>query len=172
MHTIKNWFAYEAVNIISRATLPNLECKSSSVAKLVTASHRIAFQKYFSSSTAPFDDSASHTCNCLWRNSLNALNYITPNMKITAVERLTDGAHLKWTNWKSLNHLRSQIGCCKTNMVKCNHTTGPDTCDCSEQQTIQHLLVYPHLPSPVTADDLAEANHIVLQCAIHWKNSI
>ena len=133
---------------------------------------RLRSRSSFISSTAPLNDSASHTCTCLWLNSLNALNNTTPNIKITAVERLPDGAHLEWTIWKSLNHLRSQVGCCKTNIVRWNYTTGPDTCDCGEQQTMQHLLICPHLPSPITADDLAQANYTALQCAMHWKNSI
>ena len=43
---------------------------------------------------------------------------------------------------------------------------GPDTCDCGEQQTMQRLLVCPHLPSPVTADDLAQANYTTLQSSM------
>ena len=122
-------------------------------------------RRSFISSTAPLDDSASHTCTCLWIDALNAPNNTTPDMKITAVERLPDGAHLQWTIWKNLNHLRSQVGCCKINIVKWNYTTGPDTCDCGEQQTV--LLVGPHLPSPVTADDLVQTNYTTLQCARH-----
>ena len=68
-------------------------------------------------------------------------------MKITAVERLPDGDHLKWTIWKSLNCLKSQVECCKTNMVKWNYTTGliPMTaarskqCNiCSSAHTLHH----------------------------------
>ena len=120
----------------------------------------------FISSTAPLNDSTFHTRTCLWRNSLNAPNNTTPDMKITAVERLLDGAHLEWTIWKSLNCLRSQVGCCNTNMVKWNYTTGPDTCDCGEQQTMQYLLVCSYRPSPVTEDNLAQANYTALsaQC--------
>ena len=58
---------------------------------------RLHSRSSFISSTAPLDDSASHTRTCLWRNSLNAPNNTTPNMKITAVERLPAGAHLEWT---------------------------------------------------------------------------
>ena len=65
----------------------------------------------FISSTGPLDDSASHTCTCLWHNSLNVPNNTTPDMKITAMERLPAGAHLE----------RSQVGCCKTNMVMETH---------------------------------------------------
>ena len=61
--------------------------------------------------------------------------------------------------------------CCKTDMVKWNYTTGPDTCDCCEEQTMQHLLVCLHLLSPVTVDDLALANYTALQRAMLWKNS-
>ena len=62
---------------------------------------RLRSRSSFISSTAPLDDSASHKYTCLWRNSFNAPNNTTLNMKITAVERLPDGAHLEWTIWKS-----------------------------------------------------------------------
>ena len=78
----------------------------------------------FISSTASFDDSTSHTRTCLWCNSLNAPNNTTPDVKITAVDKLPDGTHLEWTIWKSPNLLRSQVKCCKTNMVKRNSTLG------------------------------------------------
>ena len=126
------------------------------------------FKSSFISSTAPLNYSTSHTCTHLWRNSLNAPNNTTPDMKITAVERLPDGAHLVWTIWKSLNHLRSQVRFCKTNMVKWNYTTGPDTCDCGKQQTMQHLFVCQHLPSPVYSrkSDTSQLHHALVRYAL------
>ena len=47
MYTIKNWFVREAMNIITRATLPNLGCKSNSVIKFVTASYLFLFFFFF-----------------------------------------------------------------------------------------------------------------------------
>ena len=57
---------------------------------------RLHSRSSFFFSTAPLDDSTSHTHNFLWHNSLNAPNNTTQDMKITAVERLLNGAHLEW----------------------------------------------------------------------------
>lgn len=137
------------------------------------AKPRLKSRRSFCSSTMPLRDTAVTTRTRLWRDHQTAMQRNTEMMmNIPAAERLPSGANSKWTTWKSLNRLRTQVGRCHTNMAKWGLRTDSDICECGEKQTMSHLLCCRQLHTPVTANDLSAANDVAILCADHWRDTI
>jgi len=50
--------------------------------------------------------------------------------------------------------------------------TEDDKCECGYTQTMQHLLVYPNLPTTCNTQDLLEANNHSVEVARYWQEII
>ena len=136
------------------------------------ATPRLHSRRSFASSVRPLRDPADTTRVQLWQDHLNVKEKEGHGIGIPAAESLPPGAQLQWTTWKCLNRLRAGVGRCKADMVKWGYHTPPDLCSCGDRQTMKHLLVCPHIPSPTTVDDLAKANSTALDCATFWKDTV
>ena len=61
----------------------------------------------------------------------------------------------------------------KALMQKWGYSRDVETsCDCGEDQTMQHLLVCPLKPEPCTASDLETFNSKARSCTLHWARLV
>ena len=78
-----------------------------------------------------------------------------------------------WLHWKCLNILRTEMVCCKSNMLKWKYSDADTICDCGEQtQTMDHLLECSMLPQECTTEDLMEYNKAANECVFQWMNDV
>ena len=62
-------------------------------------------------------------------------------------------------------------GRCKSLMQRWGYEDGEATCDCGEEQTMEHLLICPLLPEPCTLEDLEALNDQAKACVQHWTGT-
>ena len=102
-----------------------------------------------------------------WSQHLQSVPHRLPR---TPSECLASGASGTWTEWRCLNRLRTEMGCCKHNLRKWKYTDEDDTtCDCKEaDQTMEHLLECPLLRQTCSLDDLMVYNDVAKECVRQW----
>ena len=57
-------------------------------------------------------------------------------------------------------------------MQRWGYDDGEATCDCGEEQTMEHLLICPLLPDPCTLEDLEALNDQAKACVQHWTGLV
>jgi len=77
---------------------------------------------------------------------------------VTPDERLPPGGNKPWPIWKTKNRLRAGVAKTRVNIVKWGYQEGPDTCECGERQSDEHLIKCALAPPGCTSDNLAVAN--------------
>ena len=85
---------------------------------------------------------------------------------------LPSGSSEAWPFWLCLNRLRTATGRCKSLMQRWGYEDGEATCDCGEEQTMEHLLICPLLPDPCTLEDLEAQNDQAKACVQHWTGLV
>ena len=98
-----------------------------------------------------------------WSQRLQSVPHRLPQ---TPSECLASCASGTWTEWRSLNRLRTKMGRCKHNLRKWKDTDENDTTsDCKEaDQTMEHLLECPRLRQTCSLDDLMVYNDVAKEC--------
>ena len=122
------------------------------------ARKRLKSRHSFLHSVEPLDGSAHSRRLTLWSSHLQT----TPHkLSFSPKESLPPGSSETWPTWSSLNRLRTGTGRCKSLMHKWGfNEDGQTTCECGDEQTMNHLLVCPCLPQPCrcTHEDMEEFN--------------
>ena len=128
---------------------------------------RLKSRESFINSVTPLEAPAGSERVNIWKERLS---HHPSTMKVPVSEDLPSGANSGWTEWKTLNRLRSGVGRCKVNLNKWGYrTSGDTTCDCgTDQQTMDHLLCCPLLEQKCTSDDLASYNENAKKCVQLW----
>ena len=131
---------------------------------------RLKSRRDFLNIVQPLTTSREQTRLQLWKERLkNTLPSI--HMGISPAEKLPAGADLPWTQWKTLNRLRTHTGRSKSAMTKWGFFNGPTTCRCHQaEHTMDHALACPLLPSPCCTKDLADLSNNALACVKLWEN--
>ena len=94
-------------------------------------------------------------------------------MGIQPSESLPPGSNAPWPTWKTLNQLRSGVGCTKANLIKWGYHSGNPLCNCgTETQTMEHLLQCPLLKTPCSCDDLSIFNDTTQKWVKLWQSTI
>ena len=134
------------------------------------AKKRLKSRRSFLHSTESLDGTAHGRRITLWSNHLQS---VTHKLSYGPSESLPPGSSEAWPTWSCLNRLRTGTGRCKVLMQKWGYNRdGETTCDCGQDQTMQHLLVCPLLPEPCTANDLEIFNTKARSCTLHWTGLV
>ena len=120
------------------------------------AASRLKSRKSFMRTVTPLDSSASCSRLRLWKDSLTDMP-VSVNMGLQVAESLPTRSGEVWLCWRSLNRLRTGVGCAKTVMRRWGFLGDAQSVDCDsgEPQTMTHLLSCRLLDEACTADDLA-----------------
>lgn len=110
----------------------------------------------------------------LAREQLWGIKYPAPPDFPAAKENLPPGHNLRWSTWKSLNRLRSQVGRCRENMARWRFIDHSQShCDCgAPSQSMAHLLSCPLCPSTCSRQDLKVASDNAVAVAEFWEGQI
>lgn len=127
---------------------------------------RLKSRRSFLRYTEPLEYTKAQTRLSLWKESDDHRNQTLP---LEPAEELPPGADQPWPVWRTLNHLRTQTGRCRANMVRWGYAEEPDNCLCGARQTMSHLLVCPDLRSTCSPNDLANATATAIDCAKYWS---
>ena len=132
----------------------------------VPAKSRLKSRKSFLNAVEP--DKAAYVREILRKERL--ANHPTPlSTFVGDKEELPPGADASWTEWRSLNRLRSGIGRSKVTLKEWGYLEDDVTCQCcSEPQTLNHFLRCPLLEKECTSQDLAKFNDCARGCVQHW----
>ena len=130
---------------------------------------RLKSRKSFLHLVEPLQASPHNRRIALWSAHLqNAPHKLTLDPK----ESLPSGSSEAWPFWLCLNRLRTATGRCKSLMQRWGYEDGEATCDCGEEQTMEHLLICPLLPEPCTLEDLEALNDQAKACVQHWTGLV
>ena len=130
---------------------------------------RLKSMKSFLHLVEPLQASPHNRRIALWSAHLqNAPHKLTLDPK----ESLPSGSSEAWPFWLCLNRLRTATGRCKSLMQRWGYDDGEATCDCGEEQTMEHLLICPLLPDPCTLEDLEALNDQAKACVQHWTGLV
>ena len=130
---------------------------------------RLKSRKSFLHLVEPLQASPHNRRIALWSAHLqNAPHKLTFDPK----ESLPSGSSEAWPFWLCLNRLRTATGRCKSLMQRWGYEDGEATCDCGEEQTMEHLLICPLLPEPCTLEDLEALNDQGKACVQHWTGLV
>ena len=132
---------------------------------------RVKLRNSFIKCTEPTNTMAKAARLELWRERLEPLD-ASVHLNISADEHLPAGAENRWTTWKALKQLRTQVGRSRVNMSKWGYSNGTETCDCGIGQTMRHLLVCPMMNTACSAQTPTTVNGIAIGCARHWEGTI
>ena len=137
----------------------------------VPPTSRLKSRESFTHSVTPLEASANSERVRIWKQRLRQ-HPLT--MAVPVTEVLPPGADSGWTEWKTLNRLRTGVGRCKVNLCKWGYQKdGDNTCDCGTvPQTMEHLLCCPLLEQKCTSDDLVGYNENAKKCVQLWLNHI
>lgn len=131
------------------------------------ATQRLKSRKSFLRTSVNLEGKAENARVTMWKERIHHLsNWIEPK------ESLPCGHQEKWTVWKALNRLRTEVGRTKVNLRKWGFSSDSSLCDCGEQQTIQHLCQCVLCPSMCTMKDLIAASPNAIDVAQYWASII
>ena len=137
----------------------------------VPTTSRLKSRESFIHSVTPLETSANNERVKIWKQ--RPCQHPT-TMTVPVTEVLPPGADSGWTEWKTLNRLRTGVGRCKVNLCKWGYQKdGDNTCDCGTvPQTMEHLLCCPLLEQKCTSDDLAGYTENAKKCVQLWLKHI
>ena len=140
------------------------------------AASRLKSRKSFMRTVTPLDSSASCSRLRLWKDSLTDMPAsVKMGLEVAEwPESLPAGSGEDWLCWRSLNRLRTGVGCAKTVMRRWGYLDDAQSVDCDsgEPQTMAHLLSCRLLDEACTADDLATVTERAKGCARKWENFV
>ena len=143
------------------AAIPAMTCN-------VPSQKRLKSRKSFLHAVEPLTESPSVTRCRLWEERRSS-NHHHDKLPLPTKEKLPPGHKQDRVTWKSLNRLRSEMGCCKANLRKWGYTDDDNMdCSCGTPQTMQHLLQCQDLGERCSQDDMMAANERALRCAKFW----
>jgi len=89
-------------------------------------------------------------------------------------EKLSLGHNNEWMVCRTLNRLRTGVGCSRETLKKWGISDGNDDTNyiCGEVQTMSHLLNCNECPIKCDETDLQNANSKIIKLAEFWSNNI
>ena len=106
-----------------------------------------------------------------WTDHINSLhNAKEIKMGIELSETIPAGQKLEWTNWKSLNRLRTGYGRATALMHNWGYSDNT-RCTRDELQTMEHLLECAQLDQKCTVEDIHATNKAALDTALYWAKN-